>query len=159
MMQTRICKTCGSVFDGGPRAWYCVPCRTLRARDRNVRYKKTGPRRAIGSTDQCERCHNTYVVTGGLQRFCPDCKPIHNAEYDRNRAMPKYEANKERLNPIRYARRRREPAKKICPYCGIPFTTMTRAQMCGADRCRKLRQKMYDDRRRKLKSERCIAPL
>src|SRR5690606_15237063 len=110
---------CESVFAGGPRAYFCPECRAERAKKTNAEYrrrKREGKVRSIGSTDKCERCGNEYIVEGGLQRFCPDCQPIHAMEYDRITAIEFYHDNKDRINPVRNERRRIDPVR-ICVIC------------------------------------------
>ncbi|MDT2182425.1 hypothetical protein P7H07_19215, partial [Paenibacillus larvae] len=45
-------------------------------------------------------------VNAGLQRFCPDCQPIHAAEHDRRTSLEYYTANKDTINPARNQKRR-----------------------------------------------------
>ena len=58
-LRDRVCRTCGSTFPGGPRAWYCPDCRAERTKKTNRAYKaraKAGNTRKIGSTDICQIC-------------------------------------------------------------------------------------------------------
>lgn len=123
MLQQRTCRTCSRSFEGGPRAYYCPECRAERKqatwRDFKRR-KKSGDVRPLGSTDKCERCGKEYVVESGNQRFCPDCQPIHAAEYDRTTSLAFYHANKDRINPVRNERRRIDPVR-TCAICEAEF--------------------------------------
>src|SRR5690606_13778524 len=87
--------------------------------------------RPIGSIDKCERCGKDYVVNAGLQRFCEDCQLPHKLEHDYKRAMPKYEANKERYNPSRNERRR--VSLRSCRICGKQFEPRSQQAMCSAE--------------------------
>ncbi|MDF2648245.1 MAG: hypothetical protein K0Q73_4050 [Paenibacillus sp.] len=124
MIQQRVCKTssCGRAFSGGPRAYYCPECRAERQRKQSSEYKcrkRVGTIRRHGSLDICERCGNQYTVNSGAQRFCPDCQPIHNKEYDRETALPFYHEHKDRINPVRNERRR--IGLRQCASCSAEF--------------------------------------
>ena len=85
-LRDRVCRTCGAIFSGGPRAWYCPDCRAERTKKTNREYKaraKAGNARQIGGTDICQICGKEYTVTGGLQRYCPQCAPDAVREIDR----------------------------------------------------------------------------
>lgn len=150
MIQNRTCRECGRQFDGGPRAYYCPSCRLERDRATAAKYrlrKRNGDARPIGSLDKCERCHNDFTVNGGLQRFCPDCQIAHKLEHDMSRAMPKYESNKSRLNPIRNERRRVGLVK--CVWCEKEFDSNgTRRNTCS-DECRRNHNRRWQRERRK----------
>lgn len=139
MIQTRICRTCGRSFQGGPRAYYCPECRVERQRASwrdYKRRKKTGDIRPLGSIDKCERCGKDYTVEGPNQRFCPECQPIHAAEYDRVTALAFYHANKDRINPARYERRRIDPLR-ACVVCGRPFEHKSTKRITCSEECAK----------------------
>ncbi|MEN6312775.1 MAG: hypothetical protein ABFD25_00850 [Clostridiaceae bacterium] len=98
-------------------------------------HKKNGPARPLGSIDKCERCGKDYVVEGGLQRFCPECQPIHAQEYDRETGLEFYHENKDRINPYRNENRRKDPVK--CKWCGKIFAPGTRSNTCSPE-CERL---------------------
>lgn len=135
MILDRVCRACGRSFKGGPKAWYCPECRVRRVREAQLKIKLFGPKRPIGSTDTCERCGKPYVVTGGSQRFCPDCQRPHALEYDRMTSLHYYHENADRINPIRAEKRRKGIA--VCSVCGKEFTAHTRQKYCS-DECRKI---------------------
>lgn len=115
-LQDRTCRQCGNTFEGGPRAYYCPTCRAERTRKTYAEYKRRkrqGKTRALGSKDTCERCGKTYTVKGGNQRFCPECQPIHTAEYDRRTSLEFYRKHKDRINPTRNQRRKEYRRKNI----------------------------------------------
>lgn len=121
-MLPHICKQCGAVFQGGPRAYYCPDCRIDRQRAQNRAYKqrkRQGLVRELGSTDKCVRCGANYTVTGPNQRFCPECALIHAREHDQRTSLAHYHQYKHRLNPVRNKRRRKGPRK--CAWCNKPF--------------------------------------
>lgn len=140
MIQNRICRECGRVFKGGPRAYYCPGCREERRRALDREWKALQRQgispavRPLGSTDYCEKCGKPYTVVGGLQRFCPDCQPIHAKEYDRETGLKYYHKNARSINPIRNQKRRIGPV--TCPICGRQFETHTCQKYCSAE-CRK----------------------
>lgn len=152
MLQTHICKQCGYSFTGGPRAYYCLNCRTKRQRESNRDYKarkKTGELRKHGSIDTCECCGKEYIVNASLQRFCPDCQKPHMLEYDRISGLEYYHNNKDNINPSRYDKRRIGPRK--CAWCGKEFETnnksLTCSPECGKQRKNALWREYYKKRK------------
>lgn len=153
-MLQRICKQCGRSFQGGPRAFYCTSCRMERKRIQKANYihrRRMGNVRLIGSKDRCEICGKEYIVVGSLQRFCPDCQPIHAREYDQKTAIEFYHSNKDRINPVRYERRRKPPKK--CAWCGKEFTSHTRTLTCSVECRRLLKNKKWNEKYGKLRKE------
>ncbi|WP_127580779.1 hypothetical protein [Paenibacillus koleovorans] len=135
----RTCKQCSASFEGGPRAYYCPTCRYERTKIADALHKRKQRAgmvsRPLGSTDQCERCGNDYVVAGGLQRFCQTCKPIHAKEYDRDTSIEFYHENKERINPTRNPKRRKR--SNICAWCQKVFEPVDGRTTCS-DECKRL---------------------
>lgn len=146
MIQERICKTCGRSFQGGPRAYYCIACRTERQKSRDRDRKKNGPNRPLGSTDKCEKCGKDYIVNAGLQRFCPECRPEHTLEYDRYTSIDFYRKNSDTINAVRNPRRRK---KRNCEWCGKEYEAVTRTNTCSAECRRKLRNKKWNEHDKK----------
>lgn len=147
MLQQRTCRQCGNQFKGGPRAFYCHSCRIERRREqcRDFRRReRKGDIRPLGSIDKCERCRKDYVVVSGLQRFCPVCQPVHAQEYDRETSLDFYHDNKDRINPVRYERRRKGPKK--CAWCGKEFIANTCTNTCSPECRRHLKNKRWRDR-------------
>ena len=85
--------------------------------------KRQGKTRPLGSWDMCEQCGGAYVVTGGLQRFCPPCGRLHQRAYDRKTALDFYHRHRDRLNDRRNAQRRQRRAQQVwlCQWCGTPL--------------------------------------
>lgn len=149
MLQGRKCKDCGTPFTGGPRAYYCHVCRSIRQKQAKAAYqsrKRQGYVRTLGSKDKCERCGKEYTVEGGLQRFCPDCQPIHASEHDRKTALSFYHENKERINPPRKVKRRKRDNK--CLWCGSVFEPVNGSVTCSDD-CRRQHRNRSDRERYK----------
>lgn len=148
MIQSRICQQCGHSFEGGPRAYYCPSCRVERQKITKATYrerKRKGESRSLGSKDKCERCGKEYTVESGLQRFCPDCQPIHTLEYDRETALPFYHQNKDRLNPVRNERRR--VGERNCDWCGAVYVVTVGGQLTCSEECkRKLKNKNWNEK-------------
>ena len=85
VIKPRICRQCGTVFDGGPRAWYCPDCRVARKKASWTRFRSKGRKadRPIGSTDKCCRCGKEYTVKSARQKYCPECAYEGVREADR----------------------------------------------------------------------------
>lgn len=113
VVKPRVCRQCGAVFDGGPRAWYCPACRTERTRDANRRYRAKGRKadRTLGSTDKCVRCGQDYIVKSSRQKYCPSCAYEAVREADRPMSRAWNQAHKETYYPDRNAKRRAERAR------------------------------------------------
>ncbi|HCL02872.1 MAG TPA: hypothetical protein DHW61_10760 [Lachnoclostridium phytofermentans] len=126
----RICRQCNSLFDGGPRAWYCPRCRAERIRERKIKYWNEGPKRALGSTDKCENCGCEYVVNGGMQKYCDKCAPIMIKQADRQQALNYYYAKRESINKARKIKRR---DIRKCPICGTDYWAVGGAIACSQE--------------------------
>jgi hypothetical protein len=147
MLQNRTCIQCSKIFIGGPRAYYCPDCRVERVRETNRQHKqrrKFGTFRKLGSSDICERCGKDYIVMGGLQKFCEDCKKIHAMEYDRITSLKYYKLNKHIINPVRNKRRRL--GTRTCAWCHEKFETHTSKITCSDECGRSLKNHMWNIR-------------
>ena len=93
----RICRRCGAVFDGGPRAWYCPKCREVRKKiykDRAKENRKRGKNITLGeSVGRCEVCGKEFVYASARQRYCPDCAKEAWKASDRRQGLVWYYAN------------------------------------------------------------------
>lgn len=150
-LRDRVCRTCGAIFSGGPRAWYCPDCRAERTKKTNREYKaraKAGNARQIGSTDICQICGKEYTVTGGLQRYCPQCAPDAVREIDRAQSREWMAEHREEA-----AARKKEIAKKrrVCKVCQKVFYSAEPTVTCSSE-CAKVlksyKQAMADHKRR-----------
>ena len=137
----RVCKQCGITFLGGPRAWYCPGCRLERRREMDARRHRTGSARHLGDTDKCVVCGADYIVTGGNQRYCPNCAPSAVAEKDRQQSLEWYAENKAEYNPVRNQRRRKNEA--VCTVCGKTFHQHGIPVKVCSDECRNIRKKQW----------------
>lgn len=138
----RVCKQCGRTFSGGPRAWYCPDCRAERKREQESRCKRYGSMRKLGSTDYCINCGKPYTVSGGLQKYCPDCAQKCVSEIDRQQGLDYYHQNKPQINPKRNIKRK-SPKKEItCKICGKTFFGHENQKLCS-ENCRNKNRKIY----------------
>lgn len=93
----RICRECGVVFDGGPRAWYCPKCREMRKKLQKDRYnerRKRGLSLSLGeSVGRCEVCGKEFIYASARQRYCSDCAKEAIKTSDRRQGLVWYHAN------------------------------------------------------------------
>ncbi len=148
-MYKRTCRQCGVSFEGGPRAWYCPKCRTIRKSQTDAEYrqrKQAGNVRKIGSADICQNCGGKYIVNNGLQKYCAKCAPAIMQEIDRIQGLEYYERKKNIINPARNAARRLE---KHCELCGEKIDSSGGRRWCK--KCEnqaklELYKEFYEDR-------------
>jgi len=107
----RICRTCGTNFKGGPRAWYCPDCRHEREKERARKYKQGPAKRPIGSIDICENCGEEYKVASGLQKYCPKCQPAMHKKVDNEQGTEYYHKIVAKDKKLRSKKRRAHYAK------------------------------------------------
>lgn len=110
VVKDRVCRQCGAVFPGGPRAWYCPSCRRERQREASRRHKANGTSRALGSTDLCMVCGKPYTVNSGQQKYCPDCAYDAVRAVDRQASRAWNHAHKDTYYPTKNAKRKAERA-------------------------------------------------
>ena len=111
VVKDRVCRQCGAVFRGGPRAWYCPSCREERQRESSRRYKAKGPDRPLGSTDYCAVCGKPYIVNSARQRYCADCAYDAVRAVDRPASRAWNQAHKDTYYPAKNAKRNAERAE------------------------------------------------
>lgn len=143
----RTCKQCGIVFKGGPRAWYCPDCRLQRSREADLRHKRNGTSRPIGSTDKCVICGHDYVVNSARQRYCKDCATSAVAENTRKRSR---EYNAENGDKIKKQKQESRHNRNVCVICGSIYDATSPTVTCSpacAKKLRKIRQDEADVRR------------
>ena len=133
-IRSRVCRTCGISFPGGPRAWYCPACRADRKKATGRAYHQraaAGQVRKLGSEDICAICGKPYTVTGGLQRYCPNCAPEAIREADRaaGRAWAAQNAPPEERKALRKA----HAAELTCRICCKPFRPHDTSQTCSPE--------------------------
>ena len=110
VVKDRTCRQCGAVFSGGPRAWYCPACRSVRAKEADRRRKASGIARPLGSTDICTVCGKPYVVRSSRQKYCPDCAYEAVRAVDRPASRAWNQAHKATYYPARNAKRNAQRA-------------------------------------------------
>lgn len=136
VVRERTCQSCGCSFIGYPRSKYCPDCQKqakAQAQQRCRARRKAGKARPIGSTDLCERCGQPYVVSGGLQRYCPSCARLQVPENIRTQKRAYNAAHSDTLRPY-YTEMR--SGRRVCAVCGQPIAPGTRRATCS-DACAK----------------------
>ena len=136
-IRRRICRECGSVFSGGPRAWYCPICRKARSKEAAGRYRKSGASRPLGSSDRCTICGKEYTVNGSRQRYCPGCAP------EAVRAIDRAASRQWNAENDFYAKRQPRRGQKVCVICGNPVPSGTPRITCS-DECDALRRRLQN---------------
>lgn len=138
------CIDCGMPINRAIKSIRCPACQRAVNKKRDIERKKRGPARPLGSVDKCQRCGKEYIVTSGLQKYCPDCREeatresvrAHKREYmAKLRADP--EANAEMCHSKAWVI---EP--KHCAFCGKKFVAKGRTMYCS-DECRKAANRAY----------------
>lgn len=137
VIRERVCRQCGAVFDGGPRAWYCPSCRLERKRRKDVERKRKGPARKIGSIDVCAVCGKEYTVNSGRQRYCPACAENAIKNIDRAASREYFAQHKEEHYEAR------KDAIKLCVICGKPVPKGTPSVTCSEE-CATLVRKRHN---------------
>lgn len=155
----RICRRCGAVFDGGPRAWYCPHCREVRRRlykERAKENRKRGKNITLGeSIGKCEICGREFIYASALQRYCPYCAKEAWKASDRRQGLEYYHSHNTEEKRAERSERRREiysgKPRKSCKVCGrsIPLGSY-RKGYCSAD-CAKIAQR-YQEMESKLRA-------
>lgn len=140
-LRPRTCRTCGDIFPGGPRAWYCPDCRTEREKARKRKYRAYGFSRHLGDIDNCVVCGKEYVVCSGSQKYCTDCAPEAVREIDREQSI-----RWNRENDY-YAKREETPRSgvKVCVVCGREMSPGTNTVTCSPE-CAAARRKEIQHR-------------
>ncbi|MBO4930897.1 MAG: hypothetical protein J6I42_01830 [Clostridia bacterium] len=138
VVRLRTCIQCEKSFPGYPRSRFCPECSAARkkvlakaARER----QKNGTVRKIGSTDICTVCGKEYTVTGGLQKYCPECAPEAIAAVDRAQGREWASQNMD------YAKRTHDrqtaTAYIKCAVCGKEFQPNEGAPVTCSAECAK----------------------
>lgn len=152
----KVCIDCGITYHGHIKSKRCPVCqREARlAADREYAHRcRIGAVRKLGSVDICERCGKNYTVTGGMQKYCPECAPLALAENDRKKSVEYWYHHKTEESEFDRAKGRRHiPRTKICRTCGKAFETKGNSLYC----CEKCRHegvlksyKKYSEKRRR----------
>lgn len=122
-IQSRICRTCGTSFLGGPRAFYCQECRQERKKQQSKRYKeriKYGSVTTLGTIIQCEFCGCNIIKCGGLQRFCHQCAKKHLKIIDNQQSLDWNKNNQVKVKKSKKLYNDKKQATGIHKNSGIP---------------------------------------
>lgn len=123
----RVCVNCGRTFTGGPRARYCLSCRTERRREAEREYrarKRAGHVKELGSIIHCEICGKEIEKTSGLRRYCPECGAAHLKEHDNKKSLEWNHNNLQKSLAAKreyYKRRVSEGEPKKSGYPGVAW--------------------------------------
>lgn len=135
VIQVRICKDCGTAFEGGPRAMRCPSCREIALKKK----KRKPTQRPIGSVAVCERCGKEYTVNSGRQKYCSErCSHAAVLVWQRER---KKEYSQLPAQVLAKKERRKE-RRKQCLYCGKEFWRDTAKVYCS-EYCKKENAKLH----------------
>lgn len=147
-LATRVCRTCGARFPGGPRAWYCPACRKERNAAAGVAYRRRkaqGLTEPIGSLRKCAVCGEAFAINSARQIYCKRCAAAAVAAIDRAQSRERQERlGNPHSRPVR-----------ACVICGKAIAYGRMAYTCGDDCARKLKsyyQAVADYRRGRRKS-------
>lgn len=137
VVRIRTCTDCGVEFYGGPRARRCPPCAREAIKEMDRKRKREGTKRPIGSIDKCIKCGKEYIVRGGRQKYCQECKEEANLEWQRGhkKEYAKKSGQQEKKNV------RRKQQEKVCVYCLKRFKSSTNTNVCSGY-CRKEQTKI-----------------
>ena len=138
VIRTRICKECGTEFEGGPRARRCPEC----AEYARTHHKREKTKRPLGSIDKCEYCGAEYRVNSGRQKYCSEeCqkKAVMEWQKKQKRGYAKESGQEEKK------RERREKKTKICIYCMREFKNGTSSNVCS-EYCREKQRRITHER-------------
>lgn len=103
-----FCKDCQDEFLGYLPQKYCETCRKDHVRYINKGQDSDTVRR-YGCTDRCLHCGKEYIIAGGIQKYCPDCKH----EIAKKRAREHYHKNKDKVLALQSQRRKLRKLKKV----------------------------------------------
>lgn len=152
VLRTRVCQMCGVEFEGYPRSKYCPDCQKIakaEASRKSKQRKKSGTTRAIGSIDICQNCGQPYTVTGGLQKYCPDCAEKVTRE---NIQAHKRTYNADRAEQLNAHKDEMRSNRRVCVVCGKTFDSKTRTITCSPE-CAKIRAEQMRKRNRQKKNK------
>ncbi len=126
----RVCMDCGRTFMGYPKSKRCPDCQAAVQKAGHRARNKNGPRRLLGSVDQCQRCGKDYIVTSGLQRYCKDCAAVQVPENIRAHKRDYNAANSQVMAEHRV---KMFSYNKVCSVCGKVFDTDTPTVTCSPE--------------------------
>ena len=124
VVRDRICRQCGKVFPGGPRAWYCPECRALREKECNRRHRqrlRAGKTDKIGETiRKCKVCGEPFIIRSARQIYCEKCAPDAVKQVDRVQSRGWFQRSIEKYGDEYRIKRNiaKRAAPKHCIICG-----------------------------------------
>lgn len=148
IIRDRTCLICGAVFQSTPNAKYCPTCRVEKQRENNVKNKRNGVARPIGSEDICIRCGSRYIVTGSAQKWCKACSAEGHKEVQRAYHSAYRTSHKEQI--AAYAALMRENIK-YCVVCGKVFGGRGPSVTCS-DECAAIQLQRRIERKKRKRS-------
>lgn len=106
----RKCRSCGSEFIGGPRAWYCPVCREKRKKEADRQAKVRQKSKAyipLGTIIQCEMCGIDIIKKSGRQKYCAECGKIHLKKVDNQQSLEWNKNHPDKMKKINKELRKR----------------------------------------------------
>jgi hypothetical protein len=61
VFRDRICIDCGATFVGYPKSKRCPDCQSAVNREMDAKIKRDGPKRKLGSIDNCQNCAKKLI--------------------------------------------------------------------------------------------------
>lgn len=110
VVKDRVCRECSTVFQGGPRAWYCPSCREIRKKESLRKHRLNGTSRPLGSTDLCIVCGAPYIVNSSRQKYCKSCSYDAIRAVDRPASRAWNHDHKDTYYPAKNAKRNADRA-------------------------------------------------
>lgn len=125
----RLCIDCGTTFLGFPASQRCESCNASHKRELD-RERRNRAARKIGSVDICIACGSRYIVAGGRQKYCPDCKAEQTGKNIREHKRD-YQAAYIADPAHAAAKQASRRYNKVCVICGAVFDSRTPAVTCS----------------------------
>ena len=132
----RTCSDCGAAFMGYPKSKRCPECQRDADKRHNAEYRRRareGRARVIGKIYKCEICGKEYMLTSGLQKYCPDCK-------DKATRARDAELTRKWISTHRDEIKKRKYVARACVICGKPIPRGSQKITCSPE-CAKAREK------------------
>lgn len=143
------CPDCGKQVWRPIKSIRCQQCQAELNKRHDAEHKarkSAGRSRKIGDQYPCEACGKMYVLEGGKQRYCPDCREtqvranIRRMNREWNRAVYGTEEGKAKRAEARSLKA--VPNLRACAQCGKPYETLTCGIYCSKE-CQAKGQQAY----------------
>jgi hypothetical protein len=135
VFRDRICIDCGATFVGYPKSKRCPACQSAVNRERDAKIKRDGPKRKLGSIDNCQNCGKEYIVESGQQRYCKACAAESVGENIRSRKRDYMAVYAPGHREEKEENRRNN---KVCLICGKIFDDGLPSATCSPECAKKL---------------------